>query len=140
MSQVAFGRLAETLPFDSDGNLLGSDFDAVGSAFRFPVIQGDKFRACDDFKYGMINLRAADSDPITLPTWDHISQTALDLSIPRREWPFMKSDHKASYKNSRSTRTRPNIALGRSVLRMIPDGMGSPSGASLRSGRSSAPL
>lgn len=99
MEQCACGWLAAPLPFDSDGNLLGSDFDAANLAFRFPVIQGAKIRACGDFKYGLINLCAADLTPITLPTWGHIAQIAADLSTPPREWSFMRADHKAAYKN-----------------------------------------
>ena len=99
MGQVACDWLAPPLPFDADGNLLGSDFNSANVAFRFPVIQGSEIRACDDFKYGLINLRAADIAPIALPTWGHIGQIAADLSSPPREWSFMKADSKAAYKN-----------------------------------------
>ena len=99
MGEVACGWLAPPLPFDAGGSLLGSDIDSANAAFRFPAIQGSEIRACDDFKYGLINLRAADFTPITLPTWDHIGQIAADLSSPPREWSFMKADRKAAYKN-----------------------------------------
>ena len=81
-AQVECGWLAAPLPFDADGNLLGSDFDTVNVASRCPVIQGSEIRACDDFKYGLINLCASDFTPITLPNWDHIAQIASDLSAP----------------------------------------------------------
>ena len=93
------GWLSDTVPFDADGNLLGSDFDAANVAFRFPATHGSEIRTCDDFKYGLINRCAADFTPITLPTWDPIAQIASDLSISPREWPFAKAGPKEAYKN-----------------------------------------
>ena len=79
--------------------MVGSTIDTANVAFRFPVIQGSKIRACGDFKNGLINLCASDWNPITLPTWGHIGQIAAGLSFPPRDWSFTKADHKADYKN-----------------------------------------
>ena len=38
-------------------------------------------------------------DPITLPTWGHIDQPALDLRKRRLNWEFFKADHASAYKN-----------------------------------------
>ena len=79
--------------------MIGPDFDTANAAFRFPVLYGGGIRASDDFKYGLINLRAADFAPIALPTWGHIGQIDSDLYTLPREWSFTKADHKAAYKN-----------------------------------------
>ena len=76
---MSCGWLAGPLPFEADGNLVGSEFGAADVAFRFPDSQGVEIRDCDDFKYGLVNLRASDFTPATLPTWDHIGQIDSDL-------------------------------------------------------------
>ena len=64
-----------------------------------PVLHGGEIRACGDFKYGLINLCAADFTPIALPTWGHIGQIASDLPNHPRVWPFMKAAHRSANKN-----------------------------------------
>ena len=124
MSQVAFGWPADPAPFDSDGNLRWSDLDAVNVAFRFPEIQGEKIRTRDDFKYGLFKLRAADFAPIgPPPACGRISQIATDLSVLPREWSFTKRTARRPIRTSRPTLPKPDIALRRSDLRAIPDGL-----------------
>ena len=64
-----------------------------------PVLHGGEIRACGDFKYGLINICAADFTPIALPTWGHIGQIASDLPNHPRVWPFMKAAHRSANKN-----------------------------------------
>lgn len=122
-------RLARgPLPFDAVGNLLGSDFDTVSVAFRFPAIQGAKIRACDYSKYGLVNLCASDFTPIAPPNWDHIAQIASGLSNPPREWSFTKAGRKAAYKNFPMSPNQAQYCIVPSAIRAISNGTDSPHG------------
>ena len=96
---AAGSRSPHPPPFDTDGNILWSDFDTANVAYLPPVLHGGEIRACGDFKYGLINICAADFTPIALPTWGHIGQIASDLPNHPRVWPFMKAAHRSANKN-----------------------------------------
>ena len=80
LSQVEKGWLDAPIPLVSSAGSLYLGADRVNAAFRFAVIQMDNVRACDDLKYGCVNLACATRTPITLPTWDHIGQICLDVA------------------------------------------------------------
>ena len=71
----------------------------VNAEFRFAAVQMDKIRACDDLKYGCVNVACATRTAITLPTWGRIGQICIDVADTNRAWSFFKLDHKAAYKN-----------------------------------------
>ena len=79
--------------------------------FRFSALRVGKVRACDDFKYGRVNLSCAVRTPITLPTWGRIGQLSLAVRDSAVDWAFSKADHEAAYKNLPSPRPRPTVAL-----------------------------
>ena len=54
--------------------------------------------ACDDLKYSKANELCAAKTPISLPTWDHIGQMTISVAPSARQWPFLKTDHTAAYK------------------------------------------
>ena len=99
LSQVDCGWLTAPALLDDSG-LLGSVVSEDSNVtFRFAVLQMDKIRACDDFRYGRVNLACSVRSPITLPTWDHIGQLCLDVLHSDVDWGFFKADHEAAYKN-----------------------------------------
>ena len=90
MDQCQRGWLAPPVLLGADGRLFGYE-GKVNNAFRFPVTQVGKIRACDDLKYGLANPCCATRTPIKLPTWGHIGQMCLDCADSDREWPFFKN-------------------------------------------------
>ena len=46
----------------------------------------------------MTNVCTAILTPITLPTWDHLSEIAKALYHTFRGWSFIKGDHASAYK------------------------------------------
>ena len=58
-----------------------------------------KIRACDDLRYGCVNLGCDTRTPVSLTTWGHIGRIFLDLATAGQSWSFFKADHKAAYKN-----------------------------------------
>ena len=99
MSQVTDGWLTDPFPIQADSDFFEVKADGRNIAFRFAVAQMDKIRACDDFKYGCINVCCANRTPIKVPTWDHVGQLCLSFRHTDRPWSFFKADHKAAYKN-----------------------------------------
>ena len=99
LAQVTAGWLERPRRLTPSGVFADDPSTPINAAFRFPVAQPDKTRACDDLKYGRINLRTSDYTPITLPTWDHVSQLCSDISDPNTDWSFFKADHASAYKN-----------------------------------------
>ena len=93
---------------------------SANNAFRSPVTQEDKIRACGDLEYGRVNPCCATRAPIKLPTWDHIGQMCLGCAGSDREWPFFKTDHAASYKNLPSAPDSAKLCLA--TLRNPTDG------------------
>ena len=78
----------------------------INAAFRFAAVQMDKTRACDDLKYGCVNVACATRTSITLPAWCHIGKICIDIADTKRDWPFFKLNHKEAYKICRSIRIR----------------------------------
>lgn len=97
--QVSSGWLSPPLPLSPSVRFLSQPDMRINAAFRFPVLQLDKIRACDDLKYGRVYHCAADVTPIKLPTWDHISQMFLKVAGSATDWPFFKADRDSAYKN-----------------------------------------
>ena len=111
--QVAAGWLGEPIPIPCSGILPDIRPEGINIAFRFGVEQGNKLRACDDLKHNWANLACSVWTPITLPTWDHVAQTALNLRSHNLDWEFFKADHASAYKNPPApTRTRPPRLCG----------------------------
>ena len=82
-----------------EGRPPGFSEGEANHAFRFPAVQADKIRACDDLKYGCVNPRYAERTPPTLPTWGHIGEIRLRISDADRPWSFLKTDRESAYKN-----------------------------------------
>ena len=99
MSQVERGWITDPSPLGDTDGLASVAVVSGNVAFRFAAIQMDKIRACDDFKYGRVNLECAVRTPIKLPTWDHIGQMCLDVDSSDVGWVFFKAGHEAAYKN-----------------------------------------
>ena len=90
MIQVAESWLDDPIPIPSSGLIPGIRPEGVSTAFRFGVEQADKLRAFDDPIHNWANIACAVWTPITLPTWDHIAQSALDIRKRRLDWGFPK--------------------------------------------------
>lgn len=97
--QVAAGWLTGPVLLGGPTGLLKLSDGEANIKFMFAVVQMDKVRACDDFKYGRVNMACAARTPITLPTWDRIGQLCLDLRDTDRDWEFFKVDRQDAYKN-----------------------------------------
>ena len=87
------------MPLQEDGTPPGFTMGQVDHAFRFPVLQAGKIRACDNLKYGCVNPRYAERTPISLPTWDHIGEMCLKIADAEKSWSFSKTDRESAYKN-----------------------------------------
>ena len=98
-SQVERGWLTDPSPLGDSGGLTSVSAGSGNVAFRVASIQMDKIRACDDFKYGRVNLACAVRTPIKFPTWGHIGQMCLDVDGSDMDWSFFKADREAAYKN-----------------------------------------
>ena len=96
---VGAGWLGDPIPIPSSGLLPDIHPEGVNIALRVGVEQAGKLRACDDLKHNWANLACSVWTPITLPTWDHIAQSALDLRKRKLDWEFTKEDHASAYKN-----------------------------------------
>ena len=99
LDQVASGWLSEPQLSTPPGQFANEPASRINAAFRFPVLQLGKTRACDDLKYGSDNPCASDATPIKLPTWGHISQMRLGVSESAVPWSFFKADHGSAYNN-----------------------------------------
>ena len=93
------GRLGDPIPIPISGILPDIQPEGVNIAFRFGVEQADKLRACDDLNHNWVSLACSVWAPITLPTWDHIAQSALDLRKRKLNCEFSKEDHASAYGN-----------------------------------------
>ena len=98
LTQVKEGWLSEPIPISPSGDVVGFSVGEVNIAFRFGVDQNEKLRACDDLRHNMVNLATTILTPITLPTWDHISQLTKDVHFTQKKWSFLKADHADAYK------------------------------------------
>ena len=98
LEQVSSGWLSEPLPISANGDVPGLQVGSANIAFRFGVEQQEKLRACDDLRHNMVNLCTSVLTPITLPTWDHISQLSKNVYKHRLNWVFLKTDHADAYK------------------------------------------
>ena len=119
LSQVAAGWLEPPRRLSRSGRFVDDPKTPINAVFRFPVVQPDKTRACDDLKYGLINTRTSDFTPITLPTWDHVSQLCSDISDSNTDWCFFKADHASAYKNLPLNPDHGNLCV---VALQSPDG------------------
>ena len=98
MGQVASGWLIEPLPFSEEGDTPFFSYGATNAAFRFAVVQDAKLRPCDDLRHNLTNVCTAILTPITIPTWDHLSEIAKAIYHTFRDWAFIKGDHASAYK------------------------------------------
>ena len=98
MSQAQSGWWSGPLPIDNSGRVSRFSLEGANFAFRFGVEQNEKLRARDGLKQNMANLRTSVFAPITLPTWDHISQMARHIYNSKVAWGFFKADRKDAYK------------------------------------------
>ena len=99
LDQVDSGWLSAPQLLTPAGQFTNEPDARINAAFRFPVSQLGKTRACDDLKYGRVNPCASDATPTKLPTWDHISQMCLGVSDSAAPWSFFKADRESAYKN-----------------------------------------
>ena len=84
---------------------------------RFGADQPDMLRACGDLEYRKTNEFCAAKTPISLPTYDHFGQMALNVFLSGRPLPFLKTDHSAAYKQ---VPIRPDRALLATIARRVP--------------------
>ena len=95
---VCAGWVDGAIPIHSSGFLPDIHPEGVHIAFRFGFEKAGKLRACDDLKHNWANLAFSVWAPITLPTWGHIAQSALDLRKHRLGWAFSKAGPAPAYK------------------------------------------
>ena len=98
LQQVDMGWLDQPRLLNADGRFADAPDQPVVNAFRFPVIQGEKIRACDDLKASLTNRACSVLSPITLPTWEHIAQISSELALSRRAIALGKADESDAYK------------------------------------------
>ena len=98
LEQVSMGWLDQPRLLTADGRFADSPDLPVVNAFRFPVIQGEKVRACDDLKASLTNRACSVLSPITLPTWEHVAQISSELALSRRPLALGKADESDAYK------------------------------------------
>ena len=98
LEQVKEGWLSQPVEFSDEGDIPFFPLGETNAAFRFGVSQGTKLRACDDLRHNLVNICTAVLTPITLPTWDHLSQMAKFVFPSTKDWAFLKGDHASAYK------------------------------------------
>ena len=64
----------------------------------FGAKQSDKIRAFGDLRFSKTNLSFVVATPIKLPSRGHLVEISNIGYAGRRDWPFPKSDHEASYR------------------------------------------
>ena len=111
MEQVSSGWLSEPLPFTEEGDTPFFSLGASNAAFRFAVVQDRKLRPCDDLRHNLTNVCTAILTPITLPTWDHLSEIAKAVYSTSRDWSFIKGDHASAYKQLPLDPTHANLTV-----------------------------
>ena len=109
--QAQLGWLSDPIPIDNIGMSHGLSLEGANFAFRFGVEQNGKLRAFDDLRQNMVNLRTSVYTPITLPTWDHISETAKRIRGSKSEWDVFKADNKDAYKQLLRDQEYANLTL-----------------------------
>ena len=91
------GWLGHPRLLNQDGRIADSpDFPMV-DAFRFPVIQGEKVRACDDLEESLNNRDCSVHSPTALPTWEHVAQIPPALALPRMPLALGKAGESDAY-------------------------------------------
>ena len=81
----------------NDGELF-FEKNGLNPAFRFSAPQGDRNRACDDFRHSCTNQACTVLTPIRLISWDHVSAIANKFKAHGALCHFFKCDHKSAYK------------------------------------------
>ena len=130
ISQLEIGWPADPMRLGANGPPHGFDEGEVGRAFRPPVVQADKIRACDDLKYGFSNPRYGGRTPISLPTWGHIGEMRPRMADADRGWPFFTTYREDANKNLHSHRIPPNCVQSRGASRSMVTGTDSGHGRS----------
>ena len=87
-------------PFDltDSGRIANDPLSPVNIAFRFPVIQPGKVRACDDCRHSTLNDFCVVATPISLPSWDHVAECVRRVSHTNSDIHFAVADQWAAYK------------------------------------------
>ena len=96
--QAGMGWLDQPRLLDQDGRFVDSPGVPPIEAFRLPVIQGEKVRACDDLTASLTNRARLAHSPIPLPTWEHVDRIASALDLPRMPLALGKADESDAYK------------------------------------------
>ena len=99
MKEVSKGWLGPPREVKGDGTLVGFPLERINFAFRFPVVQIDKIRCCDDLLHAQTNQFCRIDSPITLPSWDLVAEICLSTKSSGIDWCFGKVDHCSAYKN-----------------------------------------
>ena len=97
--QVEEGRFGNPIIITISGLIHDIHPEGVNIDLRFGDEQADRLRACDDHERNWANLPFSVWGPITLPTWGHIAQSALNLRKRKPDWEFPKADRASAYKN-----------------------------------------
>ena len=98
MGQAASGWLSEPSHFRMRAIRPFVSLGPSDAAFRFAVAQYSKLRPCDDLRRNLTNVRTAILTPITLPTWDRLSEISKAIYHTFRGWAFIKGGHASAYK------------------------------------------
>ena len=98
LDQCKKGWLDQPVPVLNNNGELIFEQNGLNPAFRFSVPQGDKNRACDDFRHSCTNQACAVLTPIRLISWDHVSAIANEYKSHGALCHFFKCDHKSAYK------------------------------------------
>ena len=88
LAQTQEGWHSEPIPISPSGDVVCFSVGEANLAFRFGVEQNEKLRACGDLRHNMVNLATSILTPITLPTWDHISQLTKDVHHAQKNGHF----------------------------------------------------
>ena len=73
------------------------------------MVQDSVLRPCDDLRRNLTNACTAILTPITLPTWDRLSEIANALYHTFRDWDFIKGDRASAYKQLPLDPTHANL-------------------------------
>ena len=96
VEDAAAGKLSGPLwSLDEVVEQVGPDFFV---SRRFPVVQGDKVRPCDDFLRSLVNRMAWCRKKLKLPSVDSFCQLASSWFAAGRSPTFWKVDHRAAYR------------------------------------------
>ena len=98
LEQQSLGWLDGPYDLMDNGRLALEPDTAINIAFRFPVIQPGKVRACDDCRHSTLNDFCVIATPLSLPSWGHIVECVRRVSPGNFNVSFAVADQWPAYK------------------------------------------